>query len=158
MKREMAENPVVKVTEIPGPVSCQLMARRERAIPRGVFHSTPIFAAAGHGATVTDVDGNTYLDFAGGIGTLNVGYSHPRVVAAVKAQAERFFHTCFHVMLYEGYVSLAEQLASLVPGDFPKKTLLLNSGAEAVENAVKIARAYTGRPAIIAFTNAFHGR
>ena len=156
--KEMTENPVVQVTEIPGPVSRRLMARREEVVPRGVFHATPVFAAAGKGATVTDVDGNTYLDFAGGIGTLNVGYSHPRVVAAVKAQAERFFHTCFHVMPYEGYVALAERLASLVPGDFPKKTLLLNSGAEAVENAIKIARAYTGRPAVIAFTNAFHGR
>ncbi|HXF83170.1 MAG TPA: 4-aminobutyrate--2-oxoglutarate transaminase [bacterium] len=150
--------PLTRVTTTPGPRSAALQARRERAVPRGVANTTAFFAAAGRGVTLTDVDGNVFLDFAGGIGSLNVGYSHPRVVAAVRAQAERFLHTCFHVVMYEGYVLLAERLAALTPGAFPKKTLLLNSGAEAVENAVKIARAFTGRPAVIAFSNAFHGR
>ncbi len=150
--------PVAHPVSTPGQPSLNLAARRDRAVPRGVSNATRIFASSGSGATVTDLDGNVFLDFAGGIGTLNVGYSHPRVVAAVKAQADRFFHTCFHVLMYEGYVELAERLAALIPGDFPKKTLLVNSGAEAVENALKLARAYTGRPAAIAFTTAFHGR
>lgn len=154
----MVSNTTASRSAPSGATSAELLARRLSAIPRGVPNSTHVFAASGTGVHVTDVDGKVYLDFAGGIGTLNVGYSHPRVVAAVKEQAERFFHTCFHVMMYEGYVKLAERLTALTPGDFPKKTLLVNSGAEGIENAIKVARAYTGRPAIIAFSTAFHGR
>lgn len=145
-------------TTIPGPRSLALMKRREQAVPRGVYHATPIFAARAEGAIVEDVDGNQFLDFAGGIGCTNVGHRAPAVMAAIRAQLERFLHTCFSVAPYEGYVKLAERLNELTPGKFPKKTLLVNSGAEAVENAVKIARAYTGRPSIICFEHAFHGR
>jgi 4-aminobutyrate aminotransferase/(S)-3-amino-2-methylpropionate transaminase len=145
-------------TEIPGPRSRELMARRIAAIPRGVSHSTPIFAASADGVRITDVDGNIYLDFAGGIGVMNVGHSAPSVVEAVQAQAERFTHVAFSVAPYEGYVSLAERLAALTPGSFRKKTLFVNSGAEAIENAVKIARQATGRPGVLCFEDAFHGR
>lgn len=145
-------------TTIPGPRSLALMKRREQAVPRGVYHATPIFAARAEGAIVEDVDGNQFLDFAGGIGCTNVGHRAPAVMAAIRAQLERFLHTCFSVAPYEGYVKLAERLNELTPGKFPKKTLLVNSGAEAVENAVKIARVYTGRPSIICFEHAFHGR
>src|SRR6185295_16458410 len=116
------------------------MARRRAAVPRGLAHATPVFAAHAEGARVTDVDGNVFLDFAGGIGVMNVGHSDPGVVAAVKRQAERFTHTAFSVAPYEGYVSLAERVAAITPGSFAKKTLFVNSGAEAIENAVKIAR------------------
>jgi 4-aminobutyrate aminotransferase/(S)-3-amino-2-methylpropionate transaminase len=146
------------VTEIPGPHSRALMARRQAAVPRGVFHATPVFVRAAHGAIVEDVDGNRFLDFAGGIGAMNVGHTAPPVVAAVKAQIDCFTHTAFSVAAYEGYISLAERLASLTPGTFAKKTLFVNSGAEAVENAVKIARYATGRPAVMCFEDAFHGR
>jgi 4-aminobutyrate aminotransferase/(S)-3-amino-2-methylpropionate transaminase len=145
-------------TEIPGPRSRELLTRRAAAVPRGPFNSTPIFVEKGHGATLTDVDGNRLLDFAGGIGCLNVGHANEAVVKATSAQLERLTHGCFHVTPYESYVRLAERLNALVPGDFPKKTLLVNSGAEAVENAVKIARAATGRPAVLAFEDGFHGR
>ncbi len=134
------------------------MARREAAVARGVFHATPIFAHAAHGAVVEDVDGNHYLDFAGGIGSLNVGHSAQPVIDAVRAQLDRFTHTAFSVAPYELYVSLAERLARRTPGTFPKKALFLNSGAEAVENAVKIARYATGRPTVLCFEDAFHGR
>ncbi len=154
----MAKDVSTRAATAPGPVSQAWAARRQAAVPRGVANATPLFIASGRGARITDADGRTYIDFAGGIGTLNVGHCHPRVVAAIKEQADRFLHTCFQVVMYEGYVAVAERLAALTPGAFPKKTLLLSSGAEAVENAVKIARAYTGRPAVIAFTNAFHGR
>ena len=127
-------------------------------MPRGVYHATPIFAARAEGAIVEDVDGNQFLDFAGGIGCTNVGHRAPAVMASIRAQLDRFLHTCFSVAPYEGYVKLAERLNELTPGKFPKKTLLVNSGAEAVENAVKIARAYTGRPSIVCFEHAFHGR
>jgi 4-aminobutyrate aminotransferase/(S)-3-amino-2-methylpropionate transaminase len=149
---------IVLRTTIPGPRSLELLARRQAAVPRGVANGTPIFAARTDGATVADVDGNVLLDFAGGIGVLNVGANHPEVIAAVHAQADRFLHTCFHVTMYEPYVRLAEELNGLTPGAFAKKTVLFNSGAEAVENAVKLARRYTGRPAVLAFTHAFHGR
>ncbi len=142
----------------PGSRTAALLARREAAVPRGVANLHPVVAAAASGAILTDVDGRRFIDFAGGIGTLNVGHAHPRVVAAIEAQARRFTHTCFHVAMYEPYVALAERLNALVPGPGPKKTFLVNSGAEAVENAVKIARAATGRPAIVAFEHAFHGR
>jgi 4-aminobutyrate aminotransferase/(S)-3-amino-2-methylpropionate transaminase len=127
-------------------------------VPRGVSQLTPIFVSRSEGAVIEDVDGNRFLDFAGGIGCLNAGHREPGVVAALHAQADRFLHTCFMVAPYESYVLLAEKLNALAPGDTPKKTLLLNSGAEAVENAVKIARAYTRRPAVICFEDAFHGR
>jgi 4-aminobutyrate aminotransferase / (S)-3-amino-2-methylpropionate transaminase / 5-aminovalerate transaminase len=145
-------------TTVPGPKSQELMRRREAAVPRGVGHATPIFAARADGAILEDVDGNRFLDFAGGIGVQNVGHRSPRVVAAIREQLDAFIHTCFSVAPYEKYIALAEKLNSLVPGDFAKKTILLNSGAEAIENAVKIARAYTRRPAIICFEDAFHGR
>jgi 4-aminobutyrate aminotransferase / (S)-3-amino-2-methylpropionate transaminase / 5-aminovalerate transaminase len=117
-----------------------------------------VFVERAEGAVIEDVDGNRFIDFAGGIGCLNVGHCAPEVVAALRRQIERFLHTCFMVTPYESYVKLAERLNALSPGDFPKKTILLNSGAEAVENAVKIARAYTRRPAVICFEDAFHGR
>jgi 4-aminobutyrate aminotransferase/(S)-3-amino-2-methylpropionate transaminase len=145
-------------TGIPGPQSRALQQERERYLPRGVYTYHPIYPASGRGAELTDVDGNTYLDFAGGIGTMNVGHSHPAVVAAIREQAEQYTHTCAHVLTPEPYVRLARRLAEITPGTHAKKTLLVNSGAEAVENAVKIARAATGRPAIIAFENSFHGR
>jgi 4-aminobutyrate aminotransferase / (S)-3-amino-2-methylpropionate transaminase / 5-aminovalerate transaminase len=145
-------------TEVPGPRSRELMRRREDAVPRGVYSSTPIFVARAEGAVVEDVDGNRFIDFAGGIGTLNVGHRAGAVIDAVRNQAGRFLHTAFSVAPYESYVRVAERLNALTPGSFPKKTLLVNSGAEAVENAVKIARCYTRRPAIICFEDAFHGR
>jgi 4-aminobutyrate aminotransferase/(S)-3-amino-2-methylpropionate transaminase len=145
-------------TEIPGPRSRALMVRRHAAIPRGIAHATPVFAASAEGAHLTDVDGNVFLDFAGGIGVMNVGHSDPGVVDAVKRQADRFMHTCFSVTPYEGYVSLAERLAAITPGSFAKKTLFVNSGAEAIENAVKIARHATGRPGVLCFEDGFHGR
>jgi len=145
-------------TEIPGPKSRALMRRRAAAVPRGLAHSVPVCAASADGACVTDVDGNVYLDFAGGIGVMNVGHSSPTVVAAVREQAERFSHVCFSVLPYESYVSLAERLCALAPGGFPKKALFVNSGAEAIENAVKIARHATGRPGVLCFEDGFHGR
>jgi 4-aminobutyrate aminotransferase / (S)-3-amino-2-methylpropionate transaminase / 5-aminovalerate transaminase len=134
------------------------MARRHAAVPRGVSHATPVVAARAEGAMVEDVDGNRFIDMAGGIGTMNVGHGSPAVVEAVRAQLERFTHTCFSVTVYESYVALAERLARLTPGSFPKKTLLVNTGAEAVENAVKVARHATGRPGVLVFEDAFHGR
>ncbi len=151
--------PTIQIrTAIPGPKSQELMRRREAAVSRGVSHATPIFAARAEGAVLEDVDGNRFLDFAGGIGVLNVGHRAPRVVAALRDQIDQFLHTCFSVSPYAKYIELAEKLNSLTPGNFPKKTILVNSGAEAIENAVKIARAYTKRPAIICFEDAFHGR
>src|ERR1700732_1882424 len=138
-------------TEIPGPRSRALMARREAAIPRGPANATPIFVARADGAVIEDVDGNRYLDFAGGIGCLNIGHRSPRVISAIQAQLEKHLHLCFAVTPYEGYVAVAEKLNSLAPGKFPKKTILLNTGAEAVENAVKIVRGVTRRPALIGF-------
>lgn len=145
-------------TEIPGPRSREWMARRTASVPRGVFHVAPIFVEGALGATLTDVDGNRFLDFASGIGVTNVGHRHPSVLSAIRSQLERFLHVSFNVSPYEGYVRLAEKLNELTPGNFPKKTFLANSGAEAVENAIKIARAFTKRPAIICFEHAFHGR
>ena len=145
-------------TSIPGPKSQELMQRRNAAVARGVGHATPIFAARAEGAMLEDVDGNRFLDFAGGIGCLNVGHRAPGVMAAIREQVDAFLHTCFSVAPYEKYIELAEKLNALTPGNFPKKTILVNSGAEAIENAVKIARCYTRRPAIICFEDAFHGR
>jgi 4-aminobutyrate aminotransferase/(S)-3-amino-2-methylpropionate transaminase len=132
--------------------------QRERFVPRGLASATGVVAERAHGAEVWDVDGRRYIDFAGGIGTLNVGHTPEPVVRAIKEQAEKLIHMAFQVAAYGPYLELAERLAGLAPGSSPKKTLLLNSGAEAVENAVKIARAATGRTGIVAFDNAFHGR
>ena len=145
-------------TPVPGPKSQEWMRRRQAAVARGVSHATSIFAARAEGAVVEDVDGNRFLDFAGGIGVVNAGHRAPRVVAAIREQLDAFLHTCFSVAPYAKYIELAEKLNALVPGNFPKKTMLVNSGAEAIENAVKIARCYTHRPAIICFEDAFHGR
>ena len=145
-------------TSIPGPKSKALSERRSAAVPRGLSHATPIYAAKAEGAVIEDVDGNRYIDLAGGIGCLNMGHRPPGVVAAIERQLEKFLHVCVQVTPYENYVRLAERLNQLTPGKFPKKTLFVNTGAEAVENAVKIARAATGKPGIISFEDAFHGR
>lgn len=145
-------------TSLPGPQAQELLKRRMASIPRGPFNTVPTFAAKGEGALLTDVDGNTFIDFAGAIGSLNVGHCPPKVVEALKAQLDNYLHPCFHVMMYEPYVALAEKLNEITPGEHEKKTFFLNSGAEAVENAVKIARKYTGRKAIISFERGFHGR
>ena len=135
-----------------------LMQRRMAAVPRGVGQIHPIFAERAENANVWDVEGREYIDFAGGIAVLNTGHLHPKVVAAVQAQLGKLSHTCFQVLAYEPYVELCEKIAARVPGDFAKKTLLVTSGSEAVENAVKIARAATGRAGVIAFTSGYHGR
>ena len=144
--------------DIPGPKSRELLARRQEFVARGVSSSMNVFAAKADGAIIEDVDGNRYIDFAGGIGAMNIGHARPEVTKAIAEPAARFTHTCFSVMMYEPYVALAERIVQLAPGDFAKKALFLNSGAEAVENAVKIARYATGRPAIITFDNGYHGR
>lgn len=136
----------------------ELLELRAQNIPRGVATSHPIFAVRGEGARLWDVEGNEYVDFVGGIGVLNVGHNHPRVVQAVKAQLEQLTHACFQVAMYEPYILLAERLNRIMPGDGPKKTIFFTTGAEATENAVKIARSATKRPGIIAFSNSFHGR
>ena len=136
----------------------QLNDRRAGAIPKGHASLTSCYIQSGKGALVYDVEGREYVDFSGGIAVMNVGHSHPKVVAAIKDQAEKFTHTCFMVMPYEHAIALAEKLQAVVPGHFAKSTLFINSGAEAVENAVKIARYYTKRPAVIAFEHSFHGR
>jgi len=135
-----------------------LQERRAAAISAGVASLTPVYVASARGAIVRDVEGREYIDFGGGIGVMNIGHCHPRVVAAIREQAEKFHHTCFMVSPYEVAVRLAEALCRVTPGAFPKKALFVNSGAEAVENAVKIARYFTKRPAVIVFENAYHGR
>ena len=140
------------------PTNAELLERRMSAVPRGVGHATPVYAERAENAEVWDVEGKRYIDFAGGIAVLNTGHRHPKVMAAVKEQLERFTHTAFQVMAYEPYIALAERLNKLAPFKGPAKTILFTTGAEAVENAVKIARAATGRPGLIAFTGAFHGR
>jgi len=136
----------------------ELMALRQKHVPPGPFNITPIFVKKAKGAIIEDVEGKHYIDFAGGIGVENVGHCAEQVVFAIKEQAEQFIHTCFHVAMYEPYIELARRMNEITPGDFAKKTMFVNSGAEAVENGVKIARYATKRPAIIAFQNAFHGR
>jgi 4-aminobutyrate aminotransferase / (S)-3-amino-2-methylpropionate transaminase / 5-aminovalerate transaminase len=138
--------------------NAEIAALRAQAVPRGVPATAPVYVASARNAIITDVEGREYIDFAAGIGVMNVGHSHPKVVAAAKEQADLYSHMCFGVFGYETYVRLAEKLNTHVPGDFPKRTFFMNSGAEAVENAVKIARYATGRQAIIAFEDAFHGR
>jgi 4-aminobutyrate aminotransferase/(S)-3-amino-2-methylpropionate transaminase len=146
------------VTEIPGPRSREWFERRKTAIPPGVASIHPIVTARASGAIIEDVDGNRLIDFATGIAVLNVGHTAPEVVAAVQKQAELDTHSCFHVTANEPYIELAERLNALTPGDFEKRTMFANSGAEAVENAVKIARYSTKRQAIVTFDHAFHGR
>ncbi|GIO19686.1 putative 4-aminobutyrate aminotransferase [Oceanobacillus oncorhynchi subsp. incaldanensis] len=138
--------------------STELQNKRKKFIPKGVSNSNLNIAQNASGATVTDIDGNEWIDFAGAIGTLNVGHSHPKVTEAVNRQVEKFLHPGFNVMMYEGYIELAEKLCEITPGSFDKQALLLNSGAEAVENAVKVARRYTKRQAVVSFTRGFHGR
>src|SRR6266403_3670987 len=145
-------------THIPGPRSQALMKRRNAAVVQGAYHATPVFIAKAEGAVVEDVDGNRLIDFAGGIGCLNTGHRAPSVIEAIRRQLDRFLHTSFNVLPYESYVAVCEKLNALTPGKFRKKTLLVNTGAEATENAIKIARSYTKRPAIISFEDAFHGR
>ena len=146
------------VTEVPGPRSRELWSRRERAVPAAVFNTVPVFVERAEGGIVEDVDGNRLVDFGSGLAVLNAGNSAPAVVKAVQGQVERYTHTCFHVTLNEPYVELAERLNELTPGDHEKRTMLVNSGAEAVENAVKLARYATGRSAVVTFEHAFHGR
>ncbi|MHA1729230.1 MAG: 4-aminobutyrate--2-oxoglutarate transaminase [Promethearchaeota archaeon] len=136
----------------------ELLEMRNKYIPQAVYNIIPLFIKNAKGAIMTDVEGHKMIDFAGGIGTLNVGHCHPKVVAAIKDQAEKYIHTCFHVVMYEPYIELAKKLCEITPGDFPKMAMFANSGAEAVENAIKIARYHTKRTGIITFENAFHGR
>jgi 4-aminobutyrate aminotransferase / (S)-3-amino-2-methylpropionate transaminase / 5-aminovalerate transaminase len=145
-------------TEIPGPRSREVLERKERVVADPLSVYLPIVTDSGHGATLTDIDGNTFVDFAGGVGCLNVGHAHPRVVDAVQEQAARFLHTDFTIVPYEVYVTLAERLLATTPFSGPAKAAFFNAGTEAVENAVKFARAYTKRPAVIAFEGGFHGR
>ncbi len=154
---EAAHGAVAVATQA-GKTNADLLARRQAAVARGVASAAPVFAAHAENAELWDVEGRRYVDFAGGIAVLNTGHRHPKVIEAAKAQEDHYTHTSFQVVPYEPYVALAEKLNSLAPGDAPKKSLLVTTGAEAVENAVKIARAYTGRPGVIAFTGGYHGR
>ena len=138
--------------------NASLMKRREAAVPRGVGQIHPIFAEHAKNATVTDVEGREFIDFAGGIAVLNTGHVHPKIIAAATEQLNKLTHTCFQVLAYEPYVEVCEKINAKVPGDFAKKTLLVTTGSEAVENSIKIARAATGRAGVIAFTGAYHGR
>jgi 4-aminobutyrate aminotransferase/(S)-3-amino-2-methylpropionate transaminase len=145
-------------TEVPGPRSREILERLQTSVAAPLSFTFPIAAAEARGATLTDVDGNTFVDFAGGVGCLNVGHSHPHVVQAAQEQLDRFSHTDFTVVPYELYATLSERLLALAPLGGPAKAAFFNAGTEAVENAVKFARAYTGRSAVIAFEGAFHGR
>jgi 4-aminobutyrate aminotransferase/(S)-3-amino-2-methylpropionate transaminase len=142
----------------PQATNAMLMARRNAAIPRGVGHSHQIFIAKADNAEIWDVEGRRFIDFAGGIAVLNTGHRNPAIIDAVKAQLDLYTHTCFQVLAYEPYVELAERLNAKAPGNFPKKTLFLTTGAEALENAIKIARAHTGRSGVITFSGGYHGR
>ncbi|MGZ5414619.1 MAG: aminotransferase class III-fold pyridoxal phosphate-dependent enzyme, partial [Aeromicrobium sp.] len=146
------------ITPIPGPKSLALMQRKSSAVAQGVGTTMPVFAVAAAGGVLKDLDGNTLIDFGSGIAVTSVGNSAPRVVTAVQEQVAAFTHTCFMITPYEGYVAVAEQLNELTPGDHDKKTALFNSGAEAVENAIKIARSHTKKQAVVAFDHAYHGR
>jgi 4-aminobutyrate aminotransferase/(S)-3-amino-2-methylpropionate transaminase len=145
-------------TEIPGPRSREILAREQRSVARPLIVHEPIVADRARGSTITDVDGNTFVDFVGGVGVANVGHNHPRVVAAITEQAERFLHTDYTVVPYEGYIELAERLGALAPISGETRSAFFNAGAEAVENAVKLSRLYTKRQGVIAFEGAFHGR
>src|SRR2546427_5924141 len=159
MVRAMATTRAISLrTGIPGPNSREILERKARVVADPLSVYLPIVAAEGRGSTLTDVDGNTFIDFTGGVGCLNVGHAHPHVVEAVQDQAARFLHTDFTIVPYEVYVTLAERLLAVAPFSGPAKAAFFNAGTEAVENAVKFARAYTRRPALIAFEGAFHGR
>ena len=145
-------------TEIPGPRSREILERERKAVARPLIVHEPIVADRARGSTITDVDGNTFVDFVGGVGVANVGHNHPRVVGAIAEQVERFLHTDFTVVAYEGYITLAERLGALVPISGETRGAFFNAGTEAVENAVKLARLYTGRHGVVAFDGAFHGR
>ena len=145
-------------TEIPGPKSKGMIELREKYVPRGVFNTVPAFIEKAKDSLITDIDGNTFIDFASGLASVNVGHSREEIIEALRKQIEKYLHTCFHVFMYEPYVRLAEKLAEITPGDFPKKAMFVNSGAEAVENAIKIARYFTKRKAVLTFEHAFHGR
>src|SRR6266542_1934525 len=145
-------------TAIPGPRSKEILERKERVVADPLSILLPIVIERGDGATLTDVDGNTFIDFTGGVGCLNVGHAHPRVVDAVQEQAAKFLHTDFTIVPYETYITLAERLIETAPISGPAKAAFFNAGTEAVENAIKFARAYTKRPAVIAFEGGFHGR
>ena len=154
------ELPKIVTETIPGPKARAILERRNAAVPKALCRTTyPVVIKRGEGAMIKDVDGNRILDWIGGVGVLNIGYSRPEVIEAVKKQADKYFHTIFNVAVHEGYVELAEKLNATVPcrGD-RKKTYFANSGAEADENAIKVAKAYTGRPNVICFSGAFHGR
>ncbi len=155
----MAATRVIEIrTEIPGPRSREILAREQRAVAHPLIVHEPIVADRARGSTITDVDGNTFVDFVGGVGVANVGHNHPRVVAAITEQADRFLHTDYTVIPYEGYIELAERLGALAPISGETRGAFFNSGAEAVENAVKLSRLYTKRQGVIAFEGAFHGR
>jgi 4-aminobutyrate aminotransferase/(S)-3-amino-2-methylpropionate transaminase len=145
-------------TEVPGPRSLEILERERQAVAGALIVHAPIVAESARGATIIDVDGNTLLDFVGGVGVLNVGHNHPRVVEAIVQQTERFLHTDYTVLPYELYVEVAERLAAIAPISGPVRAAFFNAGTEAVENAVKLARLATGRPAVIVFEGAFHGR
>ena len=145
-------------TEIPGPQSRALAEREARAVAGPLLVHLPIFAARAENATITDVDGNVFVDFAGGVGVVNAGHAHPAIVEAVADQAARFLHTDYTVVPYETYVELAERLCALAPIEGETRAAFFNAGTEAVENAVKLARLHTGRPGVVAFEGAFHGR
>ncbi|PEC07889.1 4-aminobutyrate--2-oxoglutarate transaminase [Bacillus toyonensis] len=149
---------MLKSSVLPGSYSQVLQKRHEEAVPTGIYHLTPLYVKKASGAIITDVDGNQFIDFAGGIGMQNVGHCHPKVVRAVQEQAKSFIHPCFHVTPYENYIALAEKINEKIPGTSKKKTMFANSGAEAIENAVKIARKVTGRSKVISFERGFHGR
>jgi len=151
--------PEMITKKLPGPKAAAIISRRADAVPTAVKCTYPIVIARGEGAMIEDVDGNRFVDWVGGVGVLNIGYSHPEVVEVVKAQTEKYFHGMFNIVTHEGYVALAEKLNGCTPvAGEKKKTYFANSGAEAVENAVKFAKAYTKRPNVIAFSGAFHGR
>ena len=146
------------MTDLKTQTNDALMARRAAALPRGVAQAHGVFAVRAENAEIWDVEGRRWIDFCAGIAVVNTGHCHPHVMAAARAQLNQFTHTCFQVVAYESYVELAERLNKLAPGASPKKTFFMNTGAEAVENAIKVARAYTGRSGVIAFNGAFHGR
>src|SRR5712692_2864488 len=145
-------------TAIPGPRSKEILHRKDRVVADPLSVYLPVVVERGEGATLTDVDGNTFIDFTGGVGCLNVGHAHPRIVDAVQEQAAKFLHTDFTIVPYETYVTLGERLVETAPISGPVKAAFFNAGTEAVENAIKFARAYTKRPAVIGFEGAFHGR
>lgn len=150
--------PKIITDRLPGPKSAELLEKRKRYVARGVSSSTEVFIDEAKGALMKDIDGNVFLDFAAGIGVQNIGHCDDSVVQAIKEQTEKYIHPCFHISMYEPYVALSEKLAEITPGNYDKKVLLANSGAEAVENAVKIARRYTKKTGIVSLETAFHGR